>query len=373
MIIFDHLPYLLNWLQNVTPQGFLTEFFVLWWCGHFLLGIMAGSTGKKRRIRSRMRAEARSGASSEAVSSWPWWFVLKGMKYYPLIWVCPKNRGGPPKSSSLIGFSIINHPFWGTTIFGNIHTVTISWQAWDLGSPRTLKEPIRDFWWKSSAFERCSAREFGKQFEGSEMMESQAQQLHALQYYGEIQVLEPGSCCGVVRDRPNGLGQEKHRWVDSQKKNGGMSWVVTKVCKSGIFLTLSITVELESWGIQPWIDSFAAFCGRLVLHHNVLPWSLTQVAASHGDPELVTWDLWDHPLEGLGGVARTKSLCMSTYGCQPKNRGGKTPQIIHLFIGFWPLFENHPFWRFSPYFWKHSYTVCMYRYAQCNDLDLPTT
>jgi len=31
-----------------------------------------------------------------------------------------KNKGNP-KSSILIGFSIINHPFWGTTIFGNIH------------------------------------------------------------------------------------------------------------------------------------------------------------------------------------------------------------------------------------------------------------
>ena len=29
-----------------------------------------------------------------------------------------KNRG-TPKSSILIGFSIVNHPFWGTTIFGN--------------------------------------------------------------------------------------------------------------------------------------------------------------------------------------------------------------------------------------------------------------
>ena len=26
---------------------------------------------------------------------------------------------GTPKSSILIGFSIINHPFWGTPIFGN--------------------------------------------------------------------------------------------------------------------------------------------------------------------------------------------------------------------------------------------------------------
>ena len=28
-----------------------------------------------------------------------------------------KNRGGPPKSSILIGFSIINHPFWGVSLF----------------------------------------------------------------------------------------------------------------------------------------------------------------------------------------------------------------------------------------------------------------
>ena len=27
----------------------------------------------------------------------------------------------PSKSSILIGFSITNHPFWGTPIFGNIH------------------------------------------------------------------------------------------------------------------------------------------------------------------------------------------------------------------------------------------------------------
>ena len=30
----------------------------------------------------------------------------------------------PPKSSILIGFSIINHPFWGTPIFGNTHMYT---------------------------------------------------------------------------------------------------------------------------------------------------------------------------------------------------------------------------------------------------------
>ena len=31
------------------------------------------------------------------------------------------ENSGTPKSSILIGFSIINHPFWGTSIFGNIH------------------------------------------------------------------------------------------------------------------------------------------------------------------------------------------------------------------------------------------------------------
>ena len=31
------------------------------------------------------------------------------------------ENGGTPKSAILIGFSIINHPFWGTPIFGNTH------------------------------------------------------------------------------------------------------------------------------------------------------------------------------------------------------------------------------------------------------------
>ena len=34
-----------------------------------------------------------------------------------------ENSGFPPKSSILIGFSIINHPFWGTPIFGNTQLV----------------------------------------------------------------------------------------------------------------------------------------------------------------------------------------------------------------------------------------------------------
>ncbi len=37
------------------------------------------------------------------------------------IWVLTQKYGKTSKSSILIGLSIINHPFWGTPIFGNIH------------------------------------------------------------------------------------------------------------------------------------------------------------------------------------------------------------------------------------------------------------
>ena len=39
-------------------------------------------------------------------------------------------NGGTPKPSILIGFSIINHPFWDTTILGNIHISAYSFKRW---------------------------------------------------------------------------------------------------------------------------------------------------------------------------------------------------------------------------------------------------
>ena len=33
------------------------------------------------------------------------------------------ENSGTPKSSILIGFSIINHPLWGTPIFGTTHII----------------------------------------------------------------------------------------------------------------------------------------------------------------------------------------------------------------------------------------------------------
>jgi len=37
------------------------------------------------------------------------------------------ENSGTSKSSILIGFSIINHPFWGTPIFGNTHVLNSWW------------------------------------------------------------------------------------------------------------------------------------------------------------------------------------------------------------------------------------------------------
>ena len=47
--------------------------------------------------------------------------LLGGMltPYVYILYMDVSVNRGTPKSSILIGFSIINHPFWGTPIFGN--------------------------------------------------------------------------------------------------------------------------------------------------------------------------------------------------------------------------------------------------------------
>ena len=46
-------------------------------------------------------------------------FIFPGVPFLKHMDV--SENSGTPKSSNLIGFSIINHPFWGTPIFGNTH------------------------------------------------------------------------------------------------------------------------------------------------------------------------------------------------------------------------------------------------------------
>ena len=52
-------------------------------------------------------------------------------------------NGGTPKSSILIGFSMINHPFWSTPIFGNTHIIEDGYQpnSRGLSYTETLVQP----------------------------------------------------------------------------------------------------------------------------------------------------------------------------------------------------------------------------------------
>ena len=60
-----------------------------------------------------------------------------------------KNRGGPPKSSILIRFSNINHPFWGTSVFGNTHMKLSSHIIY------RVQKPLQSWKWKKGASYRC--------------------------------------------------------------------------------------------------------------------------------------------------------------------------------------------------------------------------
>ena len=51
---------------------------------------------------------------------WKRWFHTKMfIRKDVLLQMAVSENNGTPKSPILIGFSIINHPFWGTSIFGN--------------------------------------------------------------------------------------------------------------------------------------------------------------------------------------------------------------------------------------------------------------
>ena len=50
--------------------------------------------------------------------------ILDGFYIYIYKYMGVSKNNGTPESSILIGFSIINHPFWDTPIFGNIHIYT---------------------------------------------------------------------------------------------------------------------------------------------------------------------------------------------------------------------------------------------------------
>ncbi len=87
------------------------------------------SFGMRKVLRSKIMIEKRN-RFMEAISS----FHMDVSK-----------NNGTPKSSILIGFSIINHPFWGTPIFGNTHiwkVIMLSTQTMHYYSVKSLKHTV---------------------------------------------------------------------------------------------------------------------------------------------------------------------------------------------------------------------------------------
>ena len=103
--------------------------------------------GQNSRDPSRTRSWTRTPSEGTYFSP-----ALKGSWLYEgwnptiVLYMDVSENSGTPKSSILVGFSIINHPFWGTTIFGNIHiaipsspNITMSHQK---THPHVSKNPL---------------------------------------------------------------------------------------------------------------------------------------------------------------------------------------------------------------------------------------
>ena len=102
--------------QNLSPQSFNTLWGFFFWT-HFHTswkkGLFRGS--KHRSSRSVWLEDFGRLGVTEQKKIMPTWLQMD-----------VSENSGTPKSSILIGCSIINHPFWGTPIFGNTQMLWMS-------------------------------------------------------------------------------------------------------------------------------------------------------------------------------------------------------------------------------------------------------
>ena len=102
------------------------------------------------------------------------------------------KNSGTPKSSILIGFSIINYPFWGTTIFGNTQDicdiVTVSPNPGAEAVSETLFTAESELWkyWKGQ-----------KSFVGNH-----STNLQWIHQFILIELLKKADCCTILFSRP---------------------------------------------------------------------------------------------------------------------------------------------------------------------------
>ncbi len=99
----------INWLTSVSFHSP---------CSKFHLPKLLAPKVLRNNLASCAARESEKRRRLRQLCSWEWkMFVSMGVS---------KNNG-IPKSSIFIGFSIVNHPFWGTTIFGNIPILLVEY------------------------------------------------------------------------------------------------------------------------------------------------------------------------------------------------------------------------------------------------------
>ena len=79
----------------------------------------------------RLMGVTLSGEPLPPALVWPWKGSLAALLFFSnsqktcgKMYVGVSENRATPKSSIFIGFSILNHPFWGTPIFANAHNMT---------------------------------------------------------------------------------------------------------------------------------------------------------------------------------------------------------------------------------------------------------
>ena len=108
-----------NMFGSFLTPPILFSYFITWHGPSVSGGLHETMASPARSVHAKTKQPLRSHNAKERKKVWYVTFADRtdiGVS---------KNRG-TPKSSILIGFSIINHPFWGTPIFGNTHMVIIA-------------------------------------------------------------------------------------------------------------------------------------------------------------------------------------------------------------------------------------------------------
>ena len=125
-------------LKSTVPdfQGVRrSQFFACFFCDKVLMDEIPGNSLHKElltpgNLRFELAPKKNDGLKMTFPSEMAFFLGVT------VIWMFPKIVVFPPKSSILIGFSNINHPFWGTPIFGNTH---LFWAVVFLSKNQCLK------------------------------------------------------------------------------------------------------------------------------------------------------------------------------------------------------------------------------------------